>query len=863
MYPTLLHAWKKFNQYSIFGILSFRSPSRDFKVLSRIFGGSRGTVVQHSNFQVNTYQVPTNGTRGFDTLKQYVSPNAFYDSDDRPDPPKCHENTRLAVIKKIMDWVLGEFDEGALVLWLYGPAGSGKTAIARTIAGLCDTQHLLLASFLFFRTDSRRNTMKSIVANISYRAALRIPQLRAFIEDAIETDPLIFEYSLEVQLTKLFIEPLQSLLDTGISSQYHLPTLLVIDGLDECLDEAAQASLIELLSSVPRHCGFPLKVLLSSRPEQQLKFAINSISPPSMVSYLELNDSFHPSDDIRLFLISNFGRLKASHPLRTLIPPCWPTVAQVNTLVQKASGQFVYAAVVARYVKSVRHLPPERLDIVLDLRPPDRDLPFAELDSLYKHILSRAEDIDLVLKILGIRIAMQRDSFAPHIHVIERIVALKEGSVLVALSDLHSLVECDDNGQIKIHHSSLPDFFLAPHRSGSYHIDIPAMHEKILLWTLVLQPDFQINPSLWYTIELDLHLKATRFTPELERALWNFPLVLYVDNHPFPFIEAALAVRWQIFDALEMLKQDKILDRLSLLLNQHMVRRIDSCPSPQRFALISTIWFAYWRQPQDYWLRRIPGNLGLSGVWKKLRATLFSFDSADVKWDQKNFETLQHPMRFMPRVWQSFRDLDPVIALFGGNNEAAYQEHFSSNRLVRVALACLHYLRCRGSRETHPSRRFVCTWARRSARTPWLWRLRMRLTSRKSTLPNLLSRIQFPRWRPERTSPSLRKLPQILDSDYFPKITSFITRYAMYMLALDLFNIVLRLTNESPELTQALSKPFIFHPATIALPRRTRQAKRAIRKYREKARISTWETSSEGSSKETEYLSCSDSEEGT
>ncbi|KAJ3506849.1 hypothetical protein NLJ89_g6636 [Agrocybe chaxingu] len=818
--------------------------------MANLFGGSRGTVIQNSNFQVNTntYQATANGTRGFDTLKQYVAPNAFYDSDDRPDPPKCHENTRLAVIKKIMDWVLGEVDEDVLVLWLYGPAGSGKTAIARTIASLCDTQHLLLASFLFFRTDSRRNTMKSIVANIAYSAALRIPQLRAIVEDAIEIDPLIFEYSLEVQLSKLFIEPLQYLLDTGISSECHFPTLLVIDGLDECLNEAAQASLIELLSSVPQRCGFPLKVLLSSRPEQQLKFAISSISPASMVSYLELNDSFHPSDDIRLFLTSNFKRLKVSHPLRTLMPPSWPTAAQVNKLIQKASGQFVYAAVVARYVNSVRHLPSERLDIVLDLRPPDRDLPFAELDRLYTHILSRAEDIDLVLKILGIRIAMQRDSFAPHIHVIERILALKEGSVLIALSDLHSLVECDDNGQIKIHHSSLPDFFLASHRSGRYHIDIPMMHEKILQWALTLQPDFQISPSLWYTIELDLHLKATHFTPELERALWDFPVTSYADHHPFPFIEAALAIRWQIFDALETLKQVEILRHLSSLLNEHIVHRIDSCPSPQRFALISTVWFAYWRQPQRYWLRRVPGNRGLSGVWKKLRTTLFGFDAADADWDRRNFEILQHPMRFIPRVWQSFRDLEPVIALFGGNNWFVW--------LWRVFITCgvgaIGKLILPGDLSAIGHDDLPGRLALEVADAPHVPYIDSSQSPFPNPIPSLATKTYVSESQKAAADPRFRLLP---------KITPFITRYTMYMLALDLFNIVLRLTNESPELTQALSKPFILHPVTIALPRRTRQLNRAINKYMEKVRCSTWETSSEGSSRETEYLSCSDSEE--
>lgn len=77
---------------------------------------------------------PTVGTdtwcKGFERLVEVVSSNAFHNSDDRPDPPKCHPNMRIAVINKITDWAKGIIDENALTLWLYGPPGAGKTAIA-------------------------------------------------------------------------------------------------------------------------------------------------------------------------------------------------------------------------------------------------------------------------------------------------------------------------------------------------------------------------------------------------------------------------------------------------------------------------------------------------------------------------------------------------------------------------------------------------------------------------------------------------------------------------------------------------------------------------------------------------------------
>ena len=157
-----------------------------------------------------------------------VSPNSFYDSDNRPDPPKCHPNTRVAVINKIIDWATGMIDTDAFMLWLYGPAGAGKTAIARKVAELFAEHGLLLASFLFFRSDPKRNTMKPLVPNIAYRISCVIPATHNVINIAMEADPLLLSYSVEVQFTKLVLEPLRLLADQGYFINRKSPLLVVL-----------------------------------------------------------------------------------------------------------------------------------------------------------------------------------------------------------------------------------------------------------------------------------------------------------------------------------------------------------------------------------------------------------------------------------------------------------------------------------------------------------------------------------------------------------------------------------------------------------------------------------------------------------
>ena len=178
-----------------------------------------------------------------------VSPNAFYNSDNHADPPKCHPNMRVAVINKIVDWAIGMFDTDAFILWLYGPAGAGKTAIAQKVTELFAVHGFLLASFLFFCSDPTCNSMKALITNIAYHVTFLIPGARKLINTVIEADPLILSYSIEVQLTNLVFKPLRLLVDQGYFSTQPFPQLIIIDGLDECLDKDSQTNLTRLLSS--------------------------------------------------------------------------------------------------------------------------------------------------------------------------------------------------------------------------------------------------------------------------------------------------------------------------------------------------------------------------------------------------------------------------------------------------------------------------------------------------------------------------------------------------------------------------------------------------------------------------------------
>ena len=412
---------------------------------------------------------------GADILHRATATAAFHNSDERFDPPKCHPNTRIAVLEKIMRWINWGEDLDAFIMWVYGAAGAGKSAIAQTIAEMCEDEMILLASFFFSRNDPSRSTVKPLIATIAYQITLNLPQVRDAILAAIERDPLIFSKSLAVQVKSLIVTPLQPLADTGFFNKPTSRRLVIIDGLDECSDPKVQHNTLEVLANAQQQHQLPLIFLFASRPEQHISHAFNIGLLPSVITRIALGESYLPDKDIELFLTDKFQEIKSTHRLRAYIPHQWPLPDVLEQLVRKSSGQFIYASTVIRYVASIRHKPVDRLDIILGLRPPRRDLPFAELDALYTHILAGVEDIERVLEILSLvffctnRGPIREWNLSPPI--IENFLCLSHGDVELYLGDLNSLVNIEPGQNICVLHASLTDFFVDPARSKIFWIN--------------------------------------------------------------------------------------------------------------------------------------------------------------------------------------------------------------------------------------------------------------------------------------------------------------------------------------------------------------------------------------------------------
>jgi len=121
-----------------------------------------------------------------------VSMGATYDSQERSPPPRCLSGTRKEVLKNVDAWV-GAGAAGDKVLWLHGPAGAGKSAIAQTIAETCAGRNQLAASFFFARTAAHRNEVKYLFPTIAVQIAFSAPEKRQRLHEIINSDPFIAE----------------------------------------------------------------------------------------------------------------------------------------------------------------------------------------------------------------------------------------------------------------------------------------------------------------------------------------------------------------------------------------------------------------------------------------------------------------------------------------------------------------------------------------------------------------------------------------------------------------------------------------------------------------------------------------------
>ena len=379
------------------------------------------------------------------------------------------------------------------VFWLNGLAGTGKSTIAQTFAEMAAGTGILGASFFCSRDYLDRKELKHIFPTLAYQLACRYPEFRSHIIQVIKQDPSVAQNSLISQLKDLVVDPLSST---------NTPCVIVIDALDECVDDQPSSAILSVLGRLVKQLPF-VKFFITGRPEPRIRsgFRLPLLEPLTQIFLLHEVQASDVDHDIRLYLQEKFTAVaKARSDLDVSEP--WPCDTDLVALTKKASGLFIFASTLVRFIESEHHEPNERLQLIVTSSDSTIHEGQAGIDLLYTQVLTLAfSDVKEASVFINLRrvLGVVILAFNPlSREEISKILEIKPSLVTTTLRHLHSvlLVPKEGSKEIRVFHKSFPDFLQDRDRCSDqrFFINHFVHHRDIALDCLKLLKLLKSNP---------------------------------------------------------------------------------------------------------------------------------------------------------------------------------------------------------------------------------------------------------------------------------------------------------------------------------------------------------------------------------
>ncbi|KAF4586209.1 hypothetical protein EYR38_010483 [Pleurotus pulmonarius] len=365
----------------------------------------------------------------------------------------CLKGTRKKILEGLEEWC-HEFNVPP-VYWLVGPAGAGKSTIARTFCRSLQDQSLLGGSFFCHRLTAERSDAKHIIPTLAWGLARRDS---GFCQALMRVTDIasVAKSIVKLQIDELLKEPCKSLTDK------HL--VLVIDALDECHDQATVRDVLQCLLKTALDMG--IKFFITSRPDPHIQKELNDSQQSGMRQTCRLQDVEKEivTQDISNYIYHQLRDVQASS---CDILPDWPSQSDVDILTERAEQLFIFAATALRFIG--RNDPRTRLEVLIKSPAKAGKAFIGGLHDMYTFILTRAMDpgefmnseIETIKNVLEVLIA----SRAPlTIHMIAKLLGKDTSKIWSSLKHLHAVVQVPDNGHdddiVTIYHASFPDFLM-------------------------------------------------------------------------------------------------------------------------------------------------------------------------------------------------------------------------------------------------------------------------------------------------------------------------------------------------------------------------------------------------------------------
>ena len=380
---------------------------------------------------------------------------------------RCLPGTRVDILRALFT-SLTDLTADKNIVWLRGPAGSGKSTILNTLAHYT-FQLCRRGAFLFWeRSKTDNGEPHRVIHTLAHQLARFDPIFAQELETQIKTRPHVMESSLDSQFQYLLVEPLAALTakhDFG-------PVIVILDALDECGTSESRRQLLNTL--LPGLAKLPkvVRVLIASRDEPDIHAALSRLNPDTYDAPMGDRST---SLDIKLLfekrLASNTNASTSGHP-----PPEWLGAEVIQRLVALSGGLFIWASTTIRFIESGPRK--DRLNKILSASAHQRS--HARLDDLYMIALTHSfdsyadDELEYVHSILG-AIIVAREPLTDE--QLGQLLGLDIDVVQDVLSRLQPLLQGGHGRPVRFLHASFIDFLCDLERRQP---DIPNWHVVIM-----------------------------------------------------------------------------------------------------------------------------------------------------------------------------------------------------------------------------------------------------------------------------------------------------------------------------------------------------------------------------------------------
>jgi len=385
------------------------------------------------------------------------------------------------VIEEIIQWANSpNGDDVPRIFLLSGVAGSGKSAIAHTIAKLFNVQKRLGSSFCFDRADQANRRPNNLLSTIALDIADLDHHWKASLGNIVKGNrSLRTTLSVTEQFKKFILEPAMALTTVG-------PIVLVIDALDESAEGPSRKTLLDTLAKGISDLPSNIRILITARPERDIVIAFNS-NQHILCKYMNNIDEASNKADITLFIETQLSDVRS-------LELEWPNKCWCQKLVESSDGLFQWASTACQAIKDSRGLrATERLHrFVSSARG---------LDALYSEVLWQAfdgQDNDVMsrFKLVMGRILATKEPLSISAHSELRGDGEPADLVELILPLLGSLLSGVDQQDVPIRplHASFFDFLTDQNRSKSYYVDPSHANRSLTLSSLrVMKSGLRFN----------------------------------------------------------------------------------------------------------------------------------------------------------------------------------------------------------------------------------------------------------------------------------------------------------------------------------------------------------------------------------